>query len=347
MFSLSGYSADQAYYSWIFIAFLMSFRFKNRYGLLASAGYFYMCVSALRVFAAPSSPWIGEEPLWNTSFQLSAAATLMCATLALLAAPVMTRFLWTVIAVSNTAMLLCGTEGLLGNYSMSGCLSVSLMYFSPGAALFGIIGALVSRQIQPIGLLTLVLFFRLNKARCYKTAALMPLCLIVFAEIFARHGFFTTNGRYKFWTLAWEMFRAHINPWIGAGLGSFYYIGPILTRNTGVAMLALHSDWLQVGFETGMLGLVIAIALAAKNTLDSKGKLRNAYIVYCLFGAANFPLHNPITALLGAAFLFEIAQAKKSTPRPSYPASQRKRVRPFHRFFSMYTLESWRPWNVF
>lgn len=66
------------------------------------------------------------------------------------------------------------------------------------------------------------------------------------------------SSRLEFWELAIVYAREHSNPWIGTGLGTFVAYGPLIQRASdftkGGTWLSLHSDWLQLQFELGILG---------------------------------------------------------------------------------------------
>lgn len=114
------------------------------------------------------------------------------------------------------------------------------------------------------------------------------------------------NGRLEIWQLAWNFFRSR--PWneqaLGLGLGSCRTLLPRLTIEQGGDMtkmqifFTLHNDWGQLLFETGWIGLLLAIVSYVR--LFLKARRRNQAVLLG-FGAAM--LGNPVLHFLPTALI--------------------------------------------
>lgn len=101
--------------------------------------------------------------------------------------------------------------------------------------------------------------------------------------------------------------------WItGFGLGTFQILGPEIQTvthfNEGAWWLWLHSDWLQLIFETGVIGFALAWLLYGKCLWNAYcARKWDLLVSLCGYGAwmvANYPFHNAISAFLGAYLVF-------------------------------------------
>lgn len=125
--------------------------------------------------------------------------------------------------------------------------------------------------------------------------------------------FSSGHGRYHVWRLAigWHQEQ---NGWIrtlGAGPGSVPLIVPQLQEAAGLPHTSqsffswLHNDWLQILFEQGTLGLLLALTLFGVACWRTKRNPR-ALAMVVAYGVAmttNYPLRLPLTAFLGIMLL--------------------------------------------
>lgn len=339
MFSLEGFQPNLSYWIWIGFALLMSIRVARTYGWLSSVTFAWFSFSALRIFAAPISPYVHEEEIWNSSLsQASACAfigvVLVCSCIQMFTVRAWI-FIFNLVAILNSFLILGGLPfgapyGLLFNASMSGCLNAVLfpLFFERDgkvpilSAIVIPLSVLATQKNQPIALLFFSLGVVLIKRRHWKELALAIAASFLTGLLLIGHMFGNSEGRTEVWTLAFNFFRDHANPFLGTGLGTFYYIGPWLTlKPFGQGFLWLHSDWLQIGFECGAIGLVLMALLFFRACYRSRGNLvlSTSLLTFGAFGIANFPLHNPISACLGA-FLLHWALVK--APREKHTLRQ-------------------------
>ena len=342
MFSLGGFSPIEWYLSWIAIAYAAGVVFSRRYGLLAGATFFWIAFSGLRMFASPGVPFPHDEEIWNASFQGDAAASLASIALCLFAISVFETKNWIAVfnwlAVANAVTIFAckffyiEPTGLLANPSMSGCLSAALLpLFFHRESRLNLLWMLlvhasvfVSAQSQPIGLFFVPIGLRLIQKRCWKTLGAAVIASFIVGVLIAGHDLFDSNGRMTVWKLAFPFWWKTANPFLGIGLGSFWHVGPWLTLHRfWQPFLWLHSDWLQVLFESGILGLALVTSLFCQAVYFAKNNtvLCISLLTYGAWAIANFPLHNPISALLGVFLMHESlgkAQAKKNILRPNF-----------------------------
>lgn len=267
----------------------------------------------------------------------SAAGAAAVAALTLLAAwtPSLASFLsfWRALARANGALCLYLTffgsrvYGILYEGSMSGCFAVALLpcFFTGDEpktpwehVKFGLsLGlaaapALLTRQSLPLG--CLLAFFAICALRLlsWKRATLFigasAALLAGFGLLASRDAFFSSSGRFTMWPIFMQWWAANVDPWLGSGSGSFAVIGPRLSRLAPVDMgyyVFIHSDWLQVLFEQGLVGLGILLSLYAW-LLERSWRRFPCFLalaLYGIFALANMPLHYPLSALYGAFLL--------------------------------------------
>lgn len=74
---------------------------------------------------------------------------------------------------------------------------------------------------------------------------------------------FTQISRFKLWPAIPDYWLDHGSLWVGVGLGSFRHFGSVIQTATQVEVghwwLWAHNDWLQILFETGLLGFTSAL----------------------------------------------------------------------------------------
>lgn len=90
-----------------------------------------------------------------------------------------------------------------------------------------------------------------------------PLLLVVFLAAFYTQGdkIFNDSERLQTWYRS-LMFIWTSGNWLqGSGIGTFQWLGPVLQRLKGDLFLQMHNDWLQVFFESGVVGSVLMLVL--------------------------------------------------------------------------------------
>jgi hypothetical protein len=118
------------------------------------------------------------------------------------------------------------------------------------------------------------------------------------------------SGRYEVWKMSLNFLFNEANPWLGLGSGTFTMFGPALQMREAVqnniqgfpGFFWMHNDWLQVLFETGIIGVGFCVLIFLKALWDSK---KNAELFACIltYGAISItqmPIRWFIFSLLGA-----------------------------------------------
>ena len=223
------------------------------------------------------------------------------------------------IAVLNAGvMFFYSKDGMLLNASMSGCFQACILPLATlPVQIILVASILYSGKNQPIALMFVALGLYQIRRRKWKSLVLAVMASCVCGKLLV-HGstasFLNSDGRTDVWRLAFDFFADQVNPFTGAGLGSFYVVGPELTMPVfHQPFLYLHSDWLQIGFEMGFLGLV-TIGMLGFWTVYRVRKdeiLFTSLMLFLCFGLANFPLHNPVSALFGAVLMWTAVQESK------------------------------------
>jgi hypothetical protein len=295
---------------------------------IVGLAFAWACFSALRIFASPVSPYLDESNQWQAVLDCSTASALASLFIYLFAARALPMIRWSilfqVVALVNAIALIIGSFfgkpfGILMNASMSGCFNVSLLplFFHgkkrPGISiLLLVISILVTAQSQPIGLLILLTEIVIFRAGYRKSAVGFWLISGTLALMILGDRFLNTSGRLNIWTTAMHWWWNQSSVFLGSGLGTFFAIGP--TFNRPDVFIWLHSDWLQVLFEQGVIGFVLIAVLFLRAIFNarirSRPAIQYALITYGVWGIANMPLHYPLSALYGAV-LFNYAYGVK------------------------------------
>lgn len=192
--------------------------------------------------------------------------------------------------------------GVLMNPSMSGCLAVCLMpmLLNHRVTLYcSALAVMLCGEDQPWVLLALGSFIFLWQRRSeYLGYAGLSLLASV---LWAIAGGVQSSGRFEVWKLAWDWWSRFAYPIQGTGSGGFAAIGPVLTRKLDTLWIWLHSDWLQIGFEQGILGLIFALLVLWKliQSTREKPEVRLGVVLYALWMCANMPMRFMVSAILG------------------------------------------------
>jgi O-antigen ligase len=130
---------------------------------------------------------------------------------------------------------------------------------------------------------------------------------------------FNPNGRKEIWTLAMTKWSENFSYLTGSGFGTYGGFGPWIQRvyekpvNGGwVIYPNLHSDFLQIIFELGIIGIVLAIIsyAVAINKAKNRSWLLASVITYAFVSLANMPSRYILTALVGLYLLKETFRHK-------------------------------------
>ncbi len=125
-----------------------------------------------------------------------------------------------------------------------------------------------------------------------------------------------SNGRIAAWKRFFTWWGDQDYHWLGTGNGTFSWIGPCIDNMhdgkcliiEGGAFVQMHNDWLQVLFETGIVGLLLASIVFTMTTFKAKAspKLFATWLGFGAFALTYHPLRFMITGLFIAYIWREI-----------------------------------------
>lgn len=109
---------------------------------------------------------------------------------------------------------------------------------------------------------------------------------------------FTQISRFKMWPAVFDFWLDKGSFWFGMGLGSFRHFGSVIQTQINVEVghwwLWAHNDWLQVLFETGVIGLsatILVVVAAMWSALKAcRIDLFASIVGICAVSAGNYPL---------------------------------------------------------
>lgn len=213
----------------------------------------------------------------------------------------------------------CG--GLLGNASLNACFIATTMplmmkYFN--ARICIVIIAISSISIlfcgSTMGILALLfmgvysiyLSLGIKKAAIY--GSFMAVGLFMFGMATSGAGFLSSSNRLYMWKFF--MTRWYNMPWkfnlFGAGVGTFPVFSSDWQQYFKVALPAwwswMHNDLLDLLFEGGVIGVVLALMAWFYLYLKSRQLsiyFHTSFMTFSLISLGNHPFHVPLTALLG------------------------------------------------
>lgn len=164
-----------------------------------------------------------------------------------------------------------------------------------------------------IGALCLSMYLPSAKDKVWKFVAIIPPLLLFTLALFLYPSLLSDSLRFINWKWSMTWWWENANIYTGTGLGSYKaitaYVQQVTGNMSGVTANTIypfmHNDWLQCLFELGIVGFVLVL-LSFLNVLY---KLRSSPYIFatslsygvCAF--LNFPVHNPITILLGLSLL--------------------------------------------
>lgn len=279
---------------------------RNVEGLLLT----YVLISALYILEYPALPF-GDL---NTAFQATAGQVLAEVVLITMGAIVFQRQAFKILPYFVAFETLCiwaNRDGLLTAYTFATAFLAATLPFLPlwlSAAV--IITVLFHHGSTALMVLGAQLFALVLVKRRFRPWA--PLLFGVLAySAYLHHGLagYARITKYQqfmtFWASQWKWI------WLGVGPGSFMWTSLILEKFKGDIYLQMHSDWLQITFELGLIGLVLTLAVWVKNIYHSWD---NPRILAALFGCGAFGLtYYPLRFFPTAFFVaMVIARANKN-----------------------------------
>lgn len=228
----------------------------------------------------------------------------------------------------DTLATILSPGGLLGNPSINGtflaCGFCLLCRLPSVWAWFTLAAILLTKASVPVGALAVSLIaFWIALDKKHLVFVMLAFLSVLFLGAFlvgsgVEAEFFSSSGRFEIWRELVPRYLSTANILIGSGGGSYQVLGPLMQSTFKAQWLHffMHSDWLQVLLEFGIIGLGMALYLYGR-VLISLRENPELFAVACALGAGalfNWPMHHPLTALL-AVWVFRESLAKKDAPR--------------------------------
>lgn len=116
----------------------------------------------------------------------------------------------------------------------------------------------------------------------------------------------STSGRITMWINYMSYWWHNANIWIGTGLGSFHWMGlTMLDSGREAKFFLMHNDWLQILFETGIVGFVSSLCIFWYGTRNLKNKYKLVWITIGVLGLTYYPVHNMLIQIVIGYLLLE------------------------------------------
>ena len=202
-------------------------------------------------------------------------------------------------------------RGLVGNASMNGQL-IAVMLFAviahlraSGVATRLLIALFVSASVAvaltgastPVGVLAVMVaaFAIANGRALYAVAAIVPIALL---RLSLGPVAFDSTGRFEHWQNIFAWWISSKQYAFGLGLGSYRKIFAVMPESMG---LWAHNDYLQLLFETGLVGLgsLLVVLFYALKKSYARPWLFASVAGYAAGAGFNFPAHLAPHAFVG------------------------------------------------
>lgn len=296
---------------------LLAFKLYRSYGFLVGLSSLWFGFSALRIFATAHTAFPDWQLALTNAIDSSSAFALVLFLLYIPAVRALSIQTWrgvfqaavvvNALALISSTLLSTHPQGLLMNLSMSGCLSATLLPLCgrrPWVACLVLASVFFARHSLPVATLCVILGVYAIRTRRWSMLGLglsMSVGILAFVGI---HGIFDTSGRWITWRDSMHFWQS-ANPFFGLGTGTYFLLGPMLTSPRGEIFPFMHSDYLQVLFEQGIIGLGLLLLLYGVALWRSRRRspLFYSLVGYGAYGGANMPMRYPLTALLGVFLL--------------------------------------------
>ncbi len=139
---------------------------------------------------------------------------------------------------------------------------------------------------------------------------------------------FDSDGRFPIWKMSLKYWWENINIWYGSGPGTYFLYGPSLQidyaishhQHEAAGFFWMHNDWLQILFETGIIGFCL-VALLFGYVLWRSRKSPVAFSALSAFGAVAL-IQMPLRHLLFASYGALLVSWALLNEKGSYVASE-------------------------
>lgn len=214
---------------------------------------------------------------------------------------------WSVPVAALTSI--CGYPVIPHNPSLNAALLVAALPFTAGW-LGPLLVTLLTFQFQLgtsarvmlVGYYALKISERwsLDRGRQYVGLALLA-AIPLGAMWYFQPYLFEESERLAFYRDTWGYFRSRVPELWGTGLGTFILFGPQIQKISGIHLnerwSQLHSDWGQLLFELGWVGLALGLWLYLDSLYRSDRAGRQSLLLLGICALFYFPVETPLIGL--------------------------------------------------
>lgn len=332
----------QVFYGLMTIAFIVSIYIKKRLDPFAALLFFYSFLSGSILSTYPVSPYLSNGPMWMIQTDLVATHSLvfilMIFLVNLLTEPDKLIYFFSRLAFINS-LLIIGLSffydnyaGMMLNLSMDATfISIMFPFLIEASKEFKkkidqvailaipVIAILISKSSIGVGGLAVSIVGYFFAKKDFKIKYLSIPVFILILAFFYDPNLFDSNGRVENWKRSIDWFFNHGNIYTGMGLGTYWRLGPFIQKlqNPGTDPRNLfnfmHSDFLQIFFEMGLIGLFLSIGVFLRSLIKS---LKDPYLFASVltFGAVcffNMPLRFILTSTVGMTIIISSLRKKE------------------------------------
>lgn len=185
------------------------------------------------------------------------------------------------------------------------CLPIAIRFYGKWAGVPIALAIFLSRSSTGIGAIVLFFLIRYIRRGVFRVQYLLiPLAIIGVGLWYVGQKELLdpgASGRVILWQKSLELWSAHLNQWIGSGTGSYWLFGMTASQSTATPATWAHSEWVQVLFEQGHLGLVSMIILSVTMLIRTRKNepLFLSIALYMFCAALQMPFRLFLTSLLG------------------------------------------------
>lgn len=281
---------------------------------------FYFLFSSLNVFFNPNTKYEG------IAFQLDQTSSQAFISLVLIGLGVFNlhkkvwKYAFISVAIFESAMILLSpVGGILQAPSFDSAFVAAMLPILPGPIIpIALIAIVWAKGTTAFTILIAQAIAYLLIKRDYKAlfAAGMVSALLPIAYITQGSSMFDSNLRVAAWKRFFAWWGNQDVHLFGTGNGTFAWLGPCIDNTVNGAckiihsgaFVQMHNDWLQILFETGFVGFILAVILYVITLHQARNspKLFAAWAGFGAFALTYHPLRFMITGLFVAYIWREV-----------------------------------------
>lgn len=325
----------QQYFGVALVGLLIMMAVRKRIGNVALAAWAWAFLSAAGIAFAPwiMQEWIPEA--WRAELALrtnysSAQATFMVLAIPMASFVTPKPFMWNMLRVfflAESFLLPIGWSTVNGASFSSAILICSLPLFLQSwwvLAVPWVLGiALWYQGATTIACLAALIVASLWVEFPRKRWWLIPAAgagVMTLGALIQGGQLADSSGRFTMWTDYTAVWARHLPVFNGIGLGAWEWFGPYVKNGTNIHYYAVHNDYLQLMFETGVVGVGLFLAVVGM-TLWRVRKSQVWFSMGCALAVCAFfyyPMHYAATQLLALqVFLYGVDSSNRSKIRLS------------------------------